>query len=223
MTAPAYAQAITSIVHVIVPLESFTTNFCNGEAVVLSGNLNIVEHLTEDASGGFHIVRGHTNFQGVAGVDESGDKYIFAHAGSPIFNIRQDSAHPLYMLACNNYFEKQNVETVITTSSSKTRRNLKLKRIVVSEHNYLALKRLGHAGDSFNDVISKLLRMYWNHQQKQQQQQDTKKSDSSTMNGKDVFPRNLFELLQLDSEQLADVIGSRTRNNRNEQTSNKVV
>jgi hypothetical protein len=99
MTAPAYAQAITSTVHVIVPLESFTTNFCNGEAAVLSGNLNIVEHVTEDASGGFHIVRGHTNFQGVTGVDESGDKYIFAHAGSPIFNIRQDSANEFTFLA----------------------------------------------------------------------------------------------------------------------------
>jgi predicted CopG family antitoxin len=33
-----------------------------------------------------------------------------------------------------------------------------LKHITVDERNYLALKRLGSAGDSFNDVISGLLK-----------------------------------------------------------------
>jgi predicted CopG family antitoxin len=33
----------------------------------------------------------------------------------------------------------------------------KLRTIAVSECNYTALKSLGKAGDSFNDVISKLL------------------------------------------------------------------
>jgi predicted CopG family antitoxin len=37
--------------------------------------------------------------------------------------------------------------------SSKT-----LKHITVDEGNYLTLKRLGNAGDSFNDVITKLLK-----------------------------------------------------------------
>jgi len=32
-----------------------------------------------------------------------------------------------------------------------------LKHIVVSEINYQAIKNLGKAGDSFNDVISRLL------------------------------------------------------------------
>jgi len=32
-----------------------------------------------------------------------------------------------------------------------------LKHIVISEQNYLKLKGLGQAGDSFNDVISCLL------------------------------------------------------------------
>ena len=36
--------------------------------------------------------------------------------------------------------------------SSKT-----LKQIAVDERNYLALKNLGKAGDSFNDVITNLL------------------------------------------------------------------
>lgn len=67
------------------------------------------------------------------------------------------------------------VSTVATTtasslSSSQRRKKLRLKRIVVSEHNYLALKRLGQAGDSFNDVISKLLRIHSIYQEKRQQQ-----------------------------------------------------
>jgi hypothetical protein len=33
-----------------------------------------------------------------------------------------------------------------------------LKHITVDERNYLTLKRLGDAGDSFNDVISRLLK-----------------------------------------------------------------
>jgi predicted CopG family antitoxin len=54
----------------------------------------------------------------------------------------------------------------------------KLKRIVISEHNYLALKRLGYAGDSFNDVISKLLRIERSYQEmKKQQEQQNQKAD----------------------------------------------
>lgn len=46
------------------------------------------------------------------------------------------------------------------------RRRLKLKRILVSEQNYVALKKLGLAGDSFNDVTTKLLRIQKNLQEK---------------------------------------------------------
>jgi predicted CopG family antitoxin len=54
----------------------------------------------------------------------------------------------------------------------------KFKRIVISERNYLALKRLGYAGDSFNDVISKLLRIERSYQEmKKQQEQQNQKAD----------------------------------------------
>jgi predicted CopG family antitoxin len=33
-----------------------------------------------------------------------------------------------------------------------------LKHIAVDERNYFTLKRLGNAGDSFNDVISRVLK-----------------------------------------------------------------
>jgi hypothetical protein len=38
-----------------------------------------------------------------------------------------------------------------------------LRTIVISEHNYAALKGLGKAGDSFNDVIAKLLLDYFDN------------------------------------------------------------
>jgi predicted CopG family antitoxin len=63
-----------------------------------------------------------------------------------------------------------------------------LKRIVVSEHNYLALKKLGYAGDSFNDVISRLLRIERNYremkktkeQQEEQQQRQQENYDNNS-------------------------------------------
>lgn len=33
-----------------------------------------------------------------------------------------------------------------------------LKHIVISEENYQALKEMGQAGESFNDVVNKILR-----------------------------------------------------------------
>jgi hypothetical protein len=48
---------------------------------------------------------------------------------------------------------------VIESSGTRGTRSSRFKRIVISERNYLALKMLGHAGDSFNDVVSKLLRI----------------------------------------------------------------
>ena len=39
--------------------------------------------------------------------------------------------------------------TTTTITASERRKRLRLKRIVVSEQNYVALKQLGGAGDSF--------------------------------------------------------------------------
>ena len=96
--------------------------------------------------------------------------------------------------------------TVVTTAVERRKRS-KLKRIVVSERNYVALKRLGHAGDSFNDVISKLLRIEKNYQemkknqQLQQQQQETE-DNSNRSNGGLLFPQSPAEIFneQIDSD-----------------------
>jgi predicted CopG family antitoxin len=105
--------------------------------------------------------------------------------------------------------------TVITTASAERRKRLKLKRIVVSENNYLALKRLGHAGDSLNDVISKLLRIHRNYQEKQKQESD---DDSSS----GFLPESLSELFdQHDRQQLADLLGLSRGNSRKSQSFNE--
>jgi predicted CopG family antitoxin len=61
------------------------------------------------------------------------------------------------------------VASVLT--AAERRKRLKLKRIVVCEHNYQALKKVGYAGDSFNDVVSRLLQVYRTYQEKKKQQE----------------------------------------------------
>jgi predicted CopG family antitoxin len=87
--------------------------------------------------------------------------------------------------ACIIIFEKDKKMTSTMTPSQR-RRAYKLKRIVITEHSYFALKRLRQAGDSFNDVISNLLRIEKNHPQEkvkkalQHQQQPTSASGTTT-------------------------------------------
>lgn len=70
----------------------------------------------------------------------------------------------------------------IESLEARGRRGSRFKRIVISERNYLALKKLGYAGDSFNDVISKLLRIERSYQEmkkKQQEEEEQERSDNS--------------------------------------------
>jgi len=50
---------------------------------------------------------------------------------------------------------------------------LKLRQIAVSEENYLILKSLGKAGDSFNDVVTGMLKIL------KQQQTDSRVGPSN--------------------------------------------
>jgi predicted CopG family antitoxin len=103
------------------------------------------------------------------------------------------------------------------SSSSERRRRLRLKRIVVSEHNYFALKRLGQAGDSFNDVISKLIRIHRIHEQKQQREGNDE--NNRAIIGEDPFPDIFSELFdEQDRKQFDDLLGYRRKINRNNQT-----
>jgi len=70
------------------------------------------------------------------------------------------------------------IEALSTITGGK---RSKFKRIVISERNYLALKRLGYAGDSFNHVVSKFLRIERSYQEmkKQQEQQQEHQQESS--------------------------------------------
>jgi hypothetical protein len=79
-------------------------------------------------------------------------------------------------------------------------------------NNYLALKRLGQAGDSFNDVVSRLLQVYRAYQEKkklqeEQQQQEKDDEEFSTNNDGLPFPGSLLELFTAqDRQQLADLL-----------------
>jgi predicted CopG family antitoxin len=132
------------------------------------------------------------------------------------------ASNSFYMRAYNHYFESQKVSTVATTASSERRRRSRLKRIVVSEHNYLALKRLGHAGDSFNDVISKLLRIYWNHREKQQELQRQQQENGDQNSSSELLPPpSVSEMFDVRSrQQEADLIRLllRKSSSRNHQT-----
>lgn len=50
------------------------------------------------------------------------------------------------------------MQTIKLSTSLQYTMSSKLRQIAVNEDNYQALKELGLAGDSFNDVITKVLR-----------------------------------------------------------------
>ncbi len=96
----------------------------------------------------------------------------------------------------------------IESSSSETRgrRNSRFKRIVISERNYLTLKKLGYAGDSFNDVISKLLRIEKNYQEMKKQQEQQENNDKNSSNNSDkaselLSPLDPFALFEKENKQ----------------------
>jgi hypothetical protein len=94
---------------------------------------------------------------------------------------------------------------ITAITASERRKRLKLKHIVASEQNYLALKKLGHARDSFNDGMSKLLRIHRNCQEKQQQLQGQQESDddnsSNSSNSGLLFPPSFSEMLDEQNRQ----------------------
>jgi predicted CopG family antitoxin len=117
--------------------------------------------------------------------------------------------------------------TVLT--ASERRKRLKLKRIVISEHNYFALKRLGYAGDSFNDVVSRLLqvyRAYQNNKKQQEEQQQPENDDEKYITNNDRLPftDSVSELFrEHDGQQLADLLGYRKKSDKNNQQNKQVI
>lgn len=72
-------------------------------------------------------------------------------------SVRKDGRagvkQPVFLAIDRSVISSQIFESGTTGMSVKI-----LKHITVDERNYLTLKRLGSAGDSFNDVISRLLK-----------------------------------------------------------------
>jgi predicted CopG family antitoxin len=118
------------------------------------------------------------------------------------------------------------MSTVTTITSSERRRGSRLKRIVVSERNYLALKMLGHPGDSFNDVISKLLRIERSYQEMKKKQQEERQhqqqENSDNNSGLPSIPMPSAEFEEYNKQQRAELVqllrrkrrGSIGRNNQ---------
>lgn len=103
------------------------------------------------------------------------------------------------------------MSTVTTITSSERRKRSRLKRIVVSERNYLALKMLGHAGDSFNDVIPKLLRIerrsYQEMKKKQQEErQHQQQENNDNSSGLPSIPMPSAEFEEYNKQQMAELV-----------------
>ena len=91
-------------------------------------------------------------------------------------------AHLIYLRRATITLRDKSDKKVTTESSEATKkgRRTQLRRIVVSEHNYFALKKLGYAGDSFNDVISRLLRIEKNYREMKKKKKN-KNNDRRTV------------------------------------------
>lgn len=102
---------------------------------------------------------------------------------------------------------KKCLQLVIESSGTRGTRSPRFKRIVISERNYLALKMLGYAGDSFNDVISKLLRIERSYQEMKKQheeQQQQANSDNSSGLTSNPIPSTAFE--EQNKQQVAELV-----------------
>jgi predicted CopG family antitoxin len=116
----------------------------------------------------------------------------------------------------------------MTTESSditKKGRRAQLRRIVVSEHNYFALKKLGYAGDSFNDVISRLLLIEKNYREMKKKQEEEQRQKNNDNNSYDSYIESGFippEQNNTNMQNIDELIrwlrDKKSRNSRNNQT-----
>jgi hypothetical protein len=73
--APAYGQATPTQTNETIPFTSTLPNPCNGDLVTFQGNMHVTNHVTFDASGGYHL-KTHVNYQNVSGTGTpSGNTY----------------------------------------------------------------------------------------------------------------------------------------------------
>ena len=62
----AFGQATTTTTNEELPISSSITNTCNGDTVAFQGTVHVVNTLTTDASGGYHL-KTSSNYQDVSG------------------------------------------------------------------------------------------------------------------------------------------------------------
>jgi TRAP-type uncharacterized transport system substrate-binding protein len=64
--SPAFGQATTTTTNEELPISGSVLNICNGDTVTYQGTVHVVNTVTNDASGGFHL-KTHSNYQDVTG------------------------------------------------------------------------------------------------------------------------------------------------------------
>ena len=62
----AFGQATTTTTNEELPISSSIANTCNGDTVTFQGTVHVVNTVTVDSSGGFHL-KTHSNYQDVSG------------------------------------------------------------------------------------------------------------------------------------------------------------
>ncbi|HJQ30973.1 MAG TPA: hypothetical protein VJ866_02270 [Pyrinomonadaceae bacterium] len=62
----AFGQATTTTTNEELPISSSIANTCNGDTVLFQGTVHVVNTLTVDSSGGYHL-KTHSNYQDVSG------------------------------------------------------------------------------------------------------------------------------------------------------------
>ena len=96
-TAPAYAQATTFTERVIEPLDEIIISPCNGEEVIITGELHLTFQTTIDAGDGLHE-RFTLVPNGVRGVgSDTGTQYSLVGGHRSNFSADADSAPLTFM------------------------------------------------------------------------------------------------------------------------------
>jgi hypothetical protein len=73
--SPAFGQATTTTTNEEIPFTGSLPNPCNGDVVTFQGTMHVVNTVTTDAGGGFHL-KTHVNYQDVSGTGSpSGANY----------------------------------------------------------------------------------------------------------------------------------------------------
>jgi hypothetical protein len=116
LTLAGVAQADEKPLIVTEPFEEVFPNPCTGETVILTGEVLVILHQTEDAAGGFHekftLVP-----RGVTGTGASGTQYRAVGAHSDAFNTGPGRATTFTLTVTFNVISKGGTGNFLSTAT----------------------------------------------------------------------------------------------------------